>query len=389
MPVSIAVGRGVADVNLSMVSFLFLGLLFLKKDISFFRESWVKAALLLWVYLVINSIFRDNNINSLFKAAPLIRFIFFAICFQHLAIAERNFDKKLCAIIAVVVGFLVLDGYIQFFTGKDLFGKPKLFDNMGNYQYYRLTGPFSKRVLGVVITTLSFPVVAFMIYKMKKSLKQSFLYGGLILIIELLIFCTGERSAFIQSILGLFIIFVCISRGKINIPILVSVVGVALVIVYIIVPQDLITRHLDYLRFVKVWSQSSYAILWKASIAMGLENPVFGVGADNFRQMCNHVECSYHPHNIYLEMFSEFGTVGLFLFLGFIYFVFKDVVRLLKQGMRDDINYILLLGASVGVIVKLIPFLPSSGFFKNWYAILLWFMIGWMLRLKRLAKEKV
>ena len=48
MPISIAIGRGVADVNLSLVSLFFCAFLFLVRDFSCFKEQWVKISLLIW-----------------------------------------------------------------------------------------------------------------------------------------------------------------------------------------------------------------------------------------------------------------------------------------------------------------------------------------------------
>lgn len=385
MPVSIAVGRGVADVNLSMVALLFFAQLIIKRDFSCFGELWVKVLLVLWGYVVINSLFRDSIVVSLSKTVPFVRFILFALCFQHMVYHYQNFDKKLFIVLSIVISFLVIDGYIQFFVGKDLFGRAKLFDNMGNYQYYRLTGPFSKRVLGSVITILSPALIAFLLYKIKEAPRKSILFFSAIILIELLVFLTGERSALIQGVLALVILVVYLFRAEINIPIILGV-GVCLILVlYFLIPQDMILRHLDSIRILKQGSKSAYGMLWKASWVMGLENPWFGVGAANFQSVCETLvsECSYHSHNVYLEMFSEFGSVGLLLFLLFLYVLFKEIFVHLRKVKIDSINNALFFGSSVAILVKLIPFLPSSGFFKNWYAVPLWFMIGWMLRLKK------
>lgn len=278
MPVTIAVGRGVADANLSIVACLFLVYLLFTRDCSFLKEGWVRASLLLWGYLVVNSLFRDNYLVGLLKTFPFVRFICFALCFQFVVTHQKNFDKKLLVILFIIICFLVVDGYIQYFWGKDLFGRQKMFDDMGNYKYYRLTGPFSKRVLGAVLMILSPVVLSFLLFKIRKEPKKNFILVLPIILIETIIFLTGERAALIQSCLALVVLFVYIYRSNINVTLLVLGVLFVLAALYFVIPQDLVIRHLDSVRILKMGSESVYGMLWKSSVVMGLENPLFGVG---------------------------------------------------------------------------------------------------------------
>ena len=386
MPVSIAIGRGVADTNLSLVSFAFLAYLIQKKDFAFIKESWFKAAMLLWGYFVVNSVFRESNTTALLKSLPFLRFILFVLCFQYVVRRDVSISKRLLTVLSVVVCFLVIDGYIQFYFGKDLFGRVKMFDDMGTYQYYRLTGPFSKRVLGAVLMILSPVLFSVMLYKIKENARKYCVLLLPIVLIEVIIFLTGERAALIQSCISLVILFFCIYRNNINIVYLSIFVIFALFIAYLFVPQYLILRHLDSINLLKMGTQSEYGMLWKASIIMGLEHPLFGVGAGHFGASCKGLVdiCNYHSHNVYLEMFAEFGIIGLLLFLLFLVVLFKDIIVVLKKKNSErGIHYILFLGVSVSIFVKLLPFLPSSSFFKNWYAVPLWFMIGWLFYLRQ------
>ena len=390
MPISIAVGRGVADTNLSAVAVLFLVYLFLRRDFSFFKEGWVKASLLFWFYLIVNSLFRENYLVGLSKTVPFIRFIFFALCFQFVVARQGNLDKKLLVILSVIVCFLVIDGYIQYFWGRDIFGRQKIFDHMGNYQYYRLTGPFSKRVLGAVLMILSPVVLSFLLFKIKESPKKNMVLVLPIILIEVIIFLTGERAALIQSCFALAILFVYIYRSNINIFFLFGGTLCVLVSLYLVIPNDLLVRHWDSVRILKMGSESAYGMLWKSSVLMGLDNPLFGVGGGNFQESCRGLVsfCNYHSHNVYLEMFSEFGLVGLVLFCALLFFIFRDICLVLKMCRgRYNLVCVLAVGIGAAVFVKLLPFLPSSGFFKNWYAVPLWFMVGWMQHLKMISKS--
>ena len=70
---------------------------------------------------------------------------------------------------------------------------------------------------------------------------------------------------------------------------------------------------------------------------MCLDNPVTGIGINNFKFLCNdnnayknmmvHYECASHPHNIYIQWLTEGGLIVFILFilyLSFLIFFIKN-----------------------------------------------------------------
>jgi putative inorganic carbon (HCO3(-)) transporter len=95
---------------------------------------------------------------------------------------------------------------------------------------------------------------------------------------------------------------------------------------------------------------------WQAGWAMGLDNPITGVGPGNF-------EASYdryflpgwpvalgHAHNIYINTFAEEGAIGLAAFLLFLIVLFVRVGRTLRRIPRENAARRALLLACLGAI---------------------------------------
>jgi len=144
--------------------------------------------------------------------------------------------------------------------------------------------------------------------------------------------------------------------------------------------QQVINRQFfSILEIINHYSDSPYGKLWNAGIAIGLKNLVFGVGPMHFEMHCEVISdfCAYHPHNIYIEFFAETGIIGLSIFLCLLYAIIKNYF-LSSKNHKDQLFKTLVLGVLIAIIIRLLP-VPSSGFFKNWYAVPVWFMIGWLL----------
>ena len=117
----------------------------------------------------------------------------------------------------------------------------------------------------------------------------------------------------------------------------------------------------------------------RTAIDIFLDKPLIGYGPKSFRNICkefeyNQFSCTTHPHNIYLQLLSETGLIGLFFLVIVIFNLFKflrgDVIK------KDKLSFQIL---SIYLIIHLIPFLPSGNIFNNFYNIKLFMIIGFYL----------
>ena len=88
--------------------------------------------------------------------------------------------------------------------------------------------------------------------------------------------------------------------------------------------------------------------------------------------------CNTHPHHIYLQFLSEVGILGfIFLFI-FYFFICKSllikIVKFIKKGVVA--NDVVIYGYFFTVFF---PLIPSGNFFNNYYSILLYFPLTFLV----------
>ncbi|MCX7941187.1 MAG: O-antigen ligase family protein [Endomicrobia bacterium] len=109
------------------------------------------------------------------------------------------------------------------------------------------------------------------------------------------------------------------------------------------------------IRTLKLETERERMLMWKHSIKMFIENPLFGNGPNSFWKSIQHLESNIdkghkHCHNIYLGLAAECGIFSVVTFLIFSLFTLYTAIRLLKISFYNFSDY-LILGA-VGYIVS-------------------------------------
>ena len=93
-----------------------------------------------------------------------------------------------------------------------------------------------------------------------------------------------------------------------------------------------------------------------------------------------HPLCSSHPHNLYLEILSETGTLGFVLFITFIFLLIKYIFKDFKINKTEKkLTFILFF---VSLIVSIWPLSTSGSFFTTWNGSYYWLIIGFILSSK-------
>lgn len=403
-PLLIVAGKAPAEIATITLALCFVVYIVIAKDFRFLKEKWFIVISIFWLYFVIRSFFTPDVKHALEKSFPFIRFILLAACLQFLV--DKKTTSKIFVVLSVVVAFLVLDGFIQFFMGHDLFGRVRIGSISG---CVRLTGPFSKQVLGTTIATLGVIVIAGLISLLKRS-RYYFLYiflGGFL--IYIIIFLAGERAAFLRFLVSITLLwFMLFLKAKDNsakrnfwiIAIAGVLCSIMLLKVFLLFKIGNVDRQLvsPIRNEIAQPHISPYLFLWKTGLKAGFSNILFGIGPNQFASFCQgnphptvalcgaSGQIFFHPHNIWLELFAESGLIGVILFAAFLYIVIKKLIRF--YIICDLFENALIIGIALAAFQRLLP-LPSSGFFKNWYAIPIWFAIGWMLSVIRTEKPKI
>ena len=397
MPVLLISGPFLSDLGLSLITILFLINSVSNKLKKYYDNFYFKFFLIFCLILILSSLLSNNILISLKNSLFYFRFGIFSLCFWYLLENNKNILKYLFFSILLCYSSLIIDGYFQYFSGKNLFGYPL-------YNDYRVSSFFgSELILGSYLARF-FPIFfGLFIYldKSKKNKLMLFLITIIFILSEGLIFISGERLALFFMNLSAIYIILMIKEYKIY---RLSTYILSLFLIFILlnfVPKSKerfidqtiydFTRNTDK---VYVFSKP-HTDMYITAYKMFLDNKFFGVGPRQFRNKCDQYpvseySCETHPHNTYIELLSEAGIfaflIVFILFIILIYISIKHFIFKFIKGKKNIINDLEVCLFSA-LIISLWPFSPSGSFFNNWMSIVYYFPVG--LLLWQRSKKKI
>ncbi len=189
--------------------------------------------------------------------------------------------------------------------------------------------------VGFWISLFAICLFNFIISYSKAFKKNGFLLLFLILsflISTYLLLLAGARGAFLGLILALIYLSRNIRDKKF---IYSSLFGVLVLIVFIVLNQE---SFLTINRLFSIFDghdQSTRIYLFSQAIQLwtsDITSIFFGGGVKSFPIFINQNNLGVYPHNIFLEILSELGLVGLIIFLKILFIFFK------KRGINELVN---------------------------------------------------
>lgn len=167
----------------------------------------------------------------------------------------------------------------------------------------------------------------------KKSLKIVYCISSIVIILG--IFFTGSRGSIIAIAIGLiFIFYEFYLKGNPNalklifkVFLMLSLILVLFFIIKFYLPQDVYKRI-----FVSSYNDMSNQIRierWRYGLRAMKESPIFGYGfQDNLDVLERIVGVYSSPHNSFIVIWMEFGTIGLILLLFLLgYYLYQFKIR--------------------------------------------------------------
>ena len=166
---------------------------------------------------------------------------------------------------------------------------------------------------------------------------------------------------------------------------------------YSMYEKDKRVKIIENLNFSDVnYMSDEHEKLLKSGLIIFKENILTGSGLKNYHRYCKNIKeersldirCSSHPHNTYVQILSDVGIFGGLLILSIFIYLFSLNIKILFIKNPPTIIksfYVL----NLGIIVNLMPIIPSGSFFNNWMNLMLYFPLGtWLYLFYYIKKDK-
>ena len=389
IPIALLTGSFLPDLFVSIIALVFVYFSIAEKKWNFYINKYFTFFLIFVFYLIIVSLISEHKFHSLSSSLFYIRFGLFSLGVWYLLESKSNVLYRFSVSMFITFIVALIDGYIQYFFGVNIFG----FKGEG----VRLTLLLSdKEILGGYLSRL-FPLLIGLII-ISFSQNKLFLYFGFFLLIftDVLIYITGERTAFGLLFISTIYVVILISKYKLF-RIVTFLISIIIIILITLINPSIKDRNISHtLNQIGMSDDASNMILFSedhqnyaiTSLKIFRENIYFGTGPNTFRISCrdenyalNNKSCNTHPHNTYLQLLSEIGLVGT---IPIVFLFFMISIRSIKHlYSKVFLNKNILSDYQICLfscfLMSLWPLLPTQNFFNNWICTVYFLPLGFYL----------
>ena len=391
IPASIIIGPAVSLINILLIDFSFIFLIFYKKDFKFLSNKTVKLIIFLCLYLILNSIIAKDFSMSAHRNFGFIRLGVLFLAFNYF-FYNKSFVNRVLIVWMITLSILSLDTYIESIFGKNILGYGETYGS-------RIVSFFKDEpIVGGYINGFYLIIIGCLFYINKNTSNK---YKYIILVFSVFfiiaIILTGERSNSIKAIFGFLLFYFFNDFFKLKEKIF-SIFFLILIfiflfntssflksryigqffkpLVFVFQPNNQILKN--EVRGIKL-KDNTYIRHYQSGFEVFKRYPIFGVGNKNYRvETCSNKKnfryrCSTHPHQVYFEFLAEHGLAGSMV----IFFVLFNLIFSKIKTILSSKNY-LQLGCLIFLSTLFIPFLPSGAFFADYNLTIFWINLSIM-----------
>jgi len=375
--------------------------LFCMKNIIYLRinqESTLKLFIIIaftfWILLHLNNVDFKININEL--NLPIFLFVLIMtislINTKYLVVSLREY---IVFLFYVILFFLIINnvkGKLQFNSFiKILFLTSTIISIYTIIHYYGLNPTYLKECSEIIspigqknltsnYLVLIFPII-FSYFLNEDNKNNKIIYYLILSINYITIIICQSRGIWISIIITIIIMIYFYAKFKLSIDIFrknkkwLILLFVTIVVITIIYSTENIlnkSRMTTIQKATSIYEDNFSAInprliIWKTTINMIKEKPLFGLGIGSFKMNYPYYQAKIfennnnflkywaHPldaHNEYLQIGAELGLIGLFVFLYIIYFFYNIFLQYIKKE-KNVKNQIIALGLVGGITIYL------------------------------------
>lgn len=381
-------GPFLPDLIISSLSIWFLYYSLRNKIYDVYYNPFFLIFFLFCLVCIFSSILSDNITLSLSGSLFYFRFGIFSLLIGYLINQNKKILDYFYLSFLITFSLLIVDGFIQYFIGSNLFGLPKGGDRISSFFG-------SEYVMGSYLVRLYPLFAALYISKSNKNLWEGYFFSVLSILIAVLIYMAGERASIFFLILSSLFFLFFISQYKLA-RIIIIIISFLLIFLLMIKNTAMKNRYIDStIQGMGIHNSESYLFtpqhdsLIKTAWNMFLDRPILGHGPKLYRVKCvdpkyavGITPCHPHPHNFYIQLLAETGVFG-FLFLAGLFFYFCYIMTrhtleyfIYKRKLLSDYK-IFLLG---GLLITIWPITTNGNIFTNYLMMFYSLQMGFFLK---------
>ena len=302
-------------------------------------------------------------------------------------IRTREWIRRCLVAFLFFAGASAVIGVIQIFTGSLELSwlDTELFSNIG----VRITSTFDNPNVYATYLLLALPFsMAFLVSKGTVASKVSLAFGFVLLAVCMIE--TWSRGAWLGILIAFLLFFLIYTRRSVSYLLLG---GAVLPLFSFLLPDSVISR------FMSIGSASDSSATYRISAWRGVgrmlwENWFAGIGVGEPAFSVVYPAFSYagiqgirHTHNLYLQILSETGIVGLLVFLIVIILFVQNCFDYIYRTRKETESGVVVAGLAA-IISVLIMGLTDYVWYNNRVFLMFWMVIAIVNAYIRVGKEE-
>lgn len=418
IPFALGLGPALPDILLSTIAVTFFLYIIINKNWEILKNKFSIFFLCFWIVIVTNSFFSENFNTSFRISFFYIRYLFFSLAVYYIIRYNKKFLLNTFYSITFSLYIIFFFGFFQLITGYNIF-----FDNLNDLinlglreHPQRVSGLFGEElILGGYLVRI-FPLYFALYLIQRKEYVINFLFLSNFILLFIMSFYAGERSAIVLLLLILVLSFLFIKsfyKTKVY-----SLFFLLITVILIFsLDKKINFRFFDQTLFHQIIQNNKIYIFseqheshFLVAYRIFKNHIIFGAGVKSFSKLCHqdkynedivklqkhdgtfiYLSCTTHPHNTYFQILSETGLFGfLFLIIILIYFLkrFFYLIRLKKSKEFNTEKYNFSIMLNILFLSFLFPFMPTGNFFSNWLSVAYYMPLGFFLHSVDLFKKQ-
>ena len=366
-------------------------------------------SLLFYFYTLFSSYFSPLPKESFKASLFYFRFILFSVGVYFLLSINLKFSLKLIYKILFLCFVLVFLSILVDYLFNNIIEKSFESQYTGIFFDEKIAGSYISRLYPLLISLIFYfeeDLTKLKYITFEKFILFFFIFSFLT------IFLSGERSSIAIFIISNIFLILGLKKYK---GIIINRYIVTGIIISFVLFNALANETFNRV-FLKTYDQifdnnkinllsDHHEAHFITAFRMFEDNKLMGIGPRGFREFCNddkykfiykseaqfnnndtpktingdifikHYDgCSTHPHNLFIQILSETGLIGIFFYLIFLFWIYLELIRsiFLIKNRIDIIAFC----ALASICSSFFPILPSHNFFASYINILNFFILS-------------